>query len=156
MHLAMHANAQAHNGEPQRDNARGGLEWLIIAFYVLVAVGPIPMYFYLRASATLPEAEWAGSTPFDQYFGTGLLYHGSGAVAAYLLLKRRAKVLWPAWFLVAWAALTLVASAWRWLRGTADSGLLLIPTALVVILFALIARHLQRLHRRGSLNGATP
>jgi hypothetical protein len=152
----MNASAQAHREESRRDNARGGLEWLIVAFYVFVALGPIPMYYYLRASRTLPEAEWAGSTPFDQYFGPGLLYHGSAAVAAYLLLTRRAKVLWPAWFLVVWAALALVATGWRWLHGNVDERLFLVPSAVILVLFTLIARYLQRLSHSGALKGEAP
>jgi hypothetical protein len=132
----MNASAQAHREESRRDNARGGLEWLIVAFYVFVALGPIPMYYYLRASRTLPEAEWAGSTPFDQYFGPGLLYHGSAAVAAY--------------------ALALVATGWRWLHGNVDERLFLVPSAVILVLFTLIARYLQRLSHSGALKGEAP
>ena len=125
--------------------------WPAYLFHAFTAVGPIPLYYYLRSSETLPDQEWVGTTAFDQYFGTGLLYHGSAALCVYLLLKRSARSVWPAWLIVLWVALVQVGGLWRWLNGHEASAILWAGFG-VLFLFFLLAKYVQNLRRQGVLH----
>ena len=144
------ASAPAH-GAPYPERARRPLGlWAAALAYAWAALGSIPYYFYLRASGVLPEERWVGTTPFDQYLGVGLLYHGSAAACCYLLLRRRAQAVWAAAFVAVWSALVAVSYARPLLQGRATE-----PFAWVVLvvfgLFAVLAVYVRSLLRRGVL-----
>ena len=136
---------------PASSGAPTGL-WFAAICYALIALSPAPFYLYLRASSGLPADRWAGTTPFDAYFGVGLLYFGGAAVCSYLLFKRRAAAVWPAALVAAWKALEGVAALRRALLGVAEwSTLDIVGPFLVFGLFALLALFVRRLKRQGVL-----
>jgi len=124
--------------------------WLTAACYALIALLPIPGYYFFRAQSSLPDEQWAGTTPFDQYLGVGLLYLGSAAACSYLLLKRRAEAVWPAAFVAVWVGLQAVSAVRRLLQGRpAEVGPWVEPLLFVVL--GLLALYVRKLRRQGVL-----
>ena len=115
--------------------------------YGLIAVAPVPLYFLLRAFSGLPDERWAGTTPFDDYLGVGLLYFGGAAVCSYLLFQRRAAAVWPAALVAAWKALEGVAA----LRWGQHSFVDVATTFGACGLLVLLALFVRKLHRKGVL-----
>jgi hypothetical protein len=76
--------------------------WAAIAFCTWAAVAPIPLYYALRASEVLPAERWAGSSPFDMYFTSAIVYHGGAAACGVLVAMRDRRALWPALIVFAW------------------------------------------------------
>ncbi|MHC5211140.1 MAG: hypothetical protein ACYTG2_10520 [Planctomycetota bacterium] len=129
---------------------------LAAAFYAFIATGAIPLYYYVRATGEWSEEEWAGTTPFDQYFGPGLIYYGSAALCAYWLVRRRAMAVWPARVIALWVGLQQVGGLWRWLHGRESFPLLLIGGFGVLALVIALLFYVQRLRREGVLQSAKP
>jgi len=126
--------------------------WVAAIVYAIAAVGQIPLYFIFRAASVSPEeqSKWAGTTPFDQFLGPGLIYYGSAAACAFMLIKRSGTAIRPAWFVVVWVALQQVAGLRSLLQGK-HVGASLAAGGAVLVMFVLLALHLHRLRRQGVL-----
>ena len=142
------ASAQVSVDPPSERGQRPLGLWLTALVYALAAFGPIPLYYYYRSA--LPDENWAGTTPFDQYLGTGLLYHGSAAVACWLLMWRRAIALWPAAFIVVWVGLVQIAELRHLLAGRHTRPLFGAGYGVLVVML-LLALYVRRLRERGVL-----
>lgn len=138
-------SSSAPPSAPATPSAPAARPWGAIGAYLLFAIAPMPAYFVLRSASDIPPDDWAGTTPFDAYFGPGLLFHASAVACAYLLLARDARALWPALFVVTWTTLQQVGHVWRWMHGRGDglfAGLGWIPVVLAVVLAAYV-HHLK-------------
>lgn len=131
--------------------AAGGFNfWCAVGLYSFAALGPVVSHYVDRAFR--PDENWAGTTPFDGYFGPGLMAHGAGALCAYLLVRRDARAQWLAIYLAAWVSLSLVGWLWWWLRHRESfSWVYLGAEGFAVLLYVVQARYVMALHRLGSL-----
>jgi hypothetical protein len=134
---------------------RGGL-WAAAAFYAFAATGAIPLHYYMRSVGEWSEEEWAGTTPFDQFFGPGLIYYGSAALCAYWLVRRRAAAVWPARVIVLWVGLQQVGGLWRWLHGRETYPAFLVGGFVVLAVVIALLFYVQRLRTLGVLKSDEP
>ena len=122
--------------------------WCTAVFYALLALSPIPRYYFLRGA--LPDEQWAGTSPFDAYLRINVVYLGSAAACSLLLFRRSRHAVWPAALVVLWVAYWRAVSAWSWLHGRPVS--MMLPfEVLWLLVFGVLLISIVRLRKQGVL-----
>ena len=147
--MSVASSAASEVSRPQQARRPVGL-WVAAVVYCWVAFGPFPMYYYLRATGHLSEERWPATTPFHEYTGLGLGYHGSAALCFYFLVTRRVHALWAALLVAVSPGIRTASLVVASVQGLPVKALSW-SAPFLFVLFSLLALYVRALRQRGSL-----